>query len=204
MWNLCFFSIIAWHSCLLSISPYISGLPNICKLKSCSHFVLLISSVADIPTFFHISASFFSTCSEFLWGLWFLIVLSVVQKTGLYGSNGWKDATFLMYEKPEGETGVCRVSIICTILCSNLWFVWNHARFWVFESMQTILWSILWPVYNIHVSHTVVLIVYDIHATIHHHIWLSSYFLFFLWWSTRVYWHEIFAWCINEHRQKNL
>ena len=44
---------------------------------------------------------------------------------------------------------------------------------WVFEIMQTILWFILWTIY-------------DIHATILQHIWLSFYFLFIVWWSTRV------------------
>ena len=77
---------------------------------------------------------------------------------------------------------VSRVSIFCTILCSNLWFVWNHTKNSVFKNMHTILWFILWPVPDTHVWHTLVRTVYDIHATTHHHVWLSIYFLFFVWW----------------------
>ena len=43
-------------------------------------------------------------------------------------------------------------------------------KVWVFKNMQTILWSILWPVYDIHVCHTLVWTFYDIHAAICHHI----------------------------------
>ena len=82
--------------------------------------------------FFHIFASFFSTCSEFLWGLCFLIVLSVICKTGLYGSNGWKDESwcnFFNVWRNRRQIMVSKFSIIGTILCSNVWFVWNYTRF---------------------------------------------------------------------------
>ena len=82
--------------------------------------------------FFHFFAFFLSICAEFLWGLCFLIVLSVIYKTGLYGSNGWKDESscnsFIVW-RTKKEIMVSRVSIICTILCSNVWFVWNYTRF---------------------------------------------------------------------------
>ena len=58
-------------------------------------------------------------------------------------------------------------------------------KIWVFENMQTIRWSLLWPVHGNNSCHTRVWTVYDIHATIPHHISLSIYFLFFVLWSTR-------------------
>ena len=94
---------------------------------SCSQSGLLISPVTDIPTFFT-SLLLFLTCSEFLWR----IVLSVIHKTGLYASNGEKDGSwcnFFNVWRIKKEITVSRFSIICTILCSNVWFVWNHTRF---------------------------------------------------------------------------
>ena len=56
-------------------------------------------------------------------------------------------ATFLLYENPKGKM-VDRVSTNSTILCSNVWFVWNLANF-----------------YDTLVCHTLVRTVYDFHAT---------------------------------------
>ena len=67
-------------------------------------------------------------------------------------------------------------------------------KIWVFENMQTILGSILWPVYDIHVCHTLAWTVYDIHATIYHHLWLGIYLLFF---STRVWVKKTFSWILK-------
>ena len=83
-----------WNSCWLSILSYIWRLMFFQSSKF-SIFLGFMPSfrVVDLfccrsANFFYVFASFFSTCLEFLWGLWFLIVLSVVYKTGLYGSNG--------------------------------------------------------------------------------------------------------------------
>ena len=38
------------------------------------------------------------------------------------------------------------------------------------QNMQTILCSVLWPVYNIYAFHTLVWTVYNIQTTIHHHL----------------------------------
>ena len=44
--------------------------------------------------------------------------------------------------------------------------------------MQTIHCSKSWPTYDNHACHTLVWFFYDIHATIHHHIWLRICLLF--------------------------
>ena len=126
--------------------------------------------------------AFYETPVFALWHQMQLVFFSML----LYGSNGWKDGSFFSVWRIKKEVMVSRFSIIRTIR-SNVWFVWNHTYIWNFKNMQSILWCILCPVYDTHVCHTFVLTVYDIHATIRHHIWLSIYFLFFVWWSTRVY-----------------
>ena len=121
------------------MSPYISRLDVSSKLKTfCMSRLLAVSHGCWIllsliyQHFFHIFASFFSRCSEFAWGLCFLIVLSVIYQTWLYDSNNWKNVSwcnFFSVWRTKTEIIVSRVSIICTILCSNVWFVWNHTRF---------------------------------------------------------------------------
>ena len=69
----------------------------------------------------------------------FLIVLSVFWKTGLYGSNDWKDGSwcnFFSVWRIKKEIMVSKFSIFCTKLCSNVWFVWNHTRFEILKTCE--------------------------------------------------------------------
>ena len=100
----------------------------------------------------------------------------------------WRDSVFWtkLYRFPNDKKMVSSVPIICTILCSNLWFVRYHSSFCLNENMQAILCSILCSFYDIHECHTLVLTVFDIHATMRHHsLYMTYYFLLFVWWSTR-------------------
>ena len=77
--------------------------------------------------------------------------------------------SFSMYGNAKGKNGLLGLhnqhrTLFQCIVCVE------SDKIWVFTNMQTILWSILWPVYDIHVCHTFVWTVYDIHATIRHHI----------------------------------
>ena len=137
------------------------------SLSLCSQSGLLISSVADIPTFFHVFAVFFLACSEFHWRLWILIVLSVFYKTELSGSDGWKDGSwcnFFNASKAKREIMVSRVSIIYTyyvpmyglsgiIQNLGLWKYANHtlvhimANFW-YSCMPYSCMGSLWHLCN--------------------------------------------------------
>ena len=74
--------------------------------------------------------------------------------------------TFSMHEKSKANNGLHNLhhtTFQCMVCLESY-------KIWVFKNMQTILCSILWPIHNIHVGHTLVWTAYDIHTTIRHHI----------------------------------
>ena len=66
--------------------------------------------------------------------------LSVIHKTELYGPKSWKYgswSSFFNAWKSRREIMVSKISIICTILCSYLWFVWNHTIYKRFNAVHS-------------------------------------------------------------------
>ena len=123
---------ILWNSCLLSISPYISTIHVFSKFKTFDiprlHGVIqgcwfLLSPIYQ--HFFHIFASFFSTCSEFLRGIWFLIILPIVYKTGLYGLNVGKYGSWHFFNvwKPKREILVLQKNVSLNLLSLEIFIL---------------------------------------------------------------------------------
>ena len=104
--------------------------------------------------------------------------------------------SFLMYGNGKGKIVLQDLHNQHHTMLQNMVYL-NSYKIWAFKNMQTIRWSILWPVHNINACHTVVWTIYDIHATIHHHIWFIIYFLFFVSWSIPV-------WLVFQRFLKNL
>ena len=70
-------------------------------------------------------------------------------------------------QKSKMEVMVSTVSIVCKILCSNVWFVWNNS---IFGSLRTCKpYSAPTEGQFIHVCHALVWTAHDIHKIIHHY-----------------------------------
>ena len=84
---------------------------------------------------------------------------------------------FLRMEKQKGDNGVqvlhnLHHTMFQCIVCLESY------KIWVFENMPIILWSIIWPVYDVHVCHTFVWTVYDImhpYITIDDSVFISCF-----------------------------
>ena len=123
------------NSCFLSILPNISWLHVFLRPKTFRitrrHIVIQGCWSLLSPLYQHFFTSLLFSCRLSLRSLVSTSFVSCL-KRALYDSNGWKYGSwnkFLNVWNSKWEIMVSRVSIMCTILCFNVWFVWNRKTF---------------------------------------------------------------------------